>query len=91
MVSAAVLTLLAECAEEAPLLCLLNDAHWIDRPSIDALVFAARRLDADRSHCSSPSATGKSKVCTNQESSSSTSVALKVRVTWTRCSLPRTA
>lgn len=48
VVSAAVLTLLADCAEETSLLCVLDDAHWIDGPSLDALLFAARRLDADR-------------------------------------------
>ncbi|MFE3450866.1 AAA family ATPase [Nonomuraea sp. NPDC059194] len=40
----ATLTLLAE---QGPLLCLVDDAHWIDRASLDALLFAARRLDAE--------------------------------------------
>jgi DNA-binding CsgD family transcriptional regulator len=48
LVSAAVLGLLAEAAEEHPLLCLIEDAHWLDTPSADALVFAARRLRAER-------------------------------------------
>ena len=43
----AVLTLLAEAAEERPLLCLIDDAHWMDRDSEQALIFAARRLQAD--------------------------------------------
>jgi DNA-binding CsgD family transcriptional regulator len=43
----AVLTLLAEAAEEKPLLCLIDDAHWMDRDSEQALTFAARRLQAD--------------------------------------------
>jgi len=43
----AVLTLLAEAAEERPLLCLIDDAHWMDRDSEQALTFAARRLQAD--------------------------------------------
>ena len=43
----AVLTLLAEAAEERPLLCLIDDAHWMDRDSEQALAFAARRLQAD--------------------------------------------
>jgi DNA-binding CsgD family transcriptional regulator len=43
----AVLTLLAETAEDRPLLCLIDDAHWMDRDSEQALSFAARRLQAD--------------------------------------------
>jgi DNA-binding CsgD family transcriptional regulator len=41
---AGVLSLWAAAAEEAPLLVLVDDAHWLDRPSSEALVFAARRL-----------------------------------------------
>ncbi|TVT60110.1 AAA family ATPase [Amycolatopsis rhizosphaerae] len=44
LVGLATLTLLAE---HGPLLCLVDDAHWIDRASLAALVFAARRLDAE--------------------------------------------
>ena len=43
----ATLGLLAELALEKPLLCLVDDAHWLDRASVDALVFAARRLRAE--------------------------------------------
>jgi DNA-binding CsgD family transcriptional regulator len=47
-VSAALLGLLAAAADEQPVLCLIDDAQWLDRPSADALVFAARRLGAER-------------------------------------------
>jgi len=43
----AVLTLLADLAEDQPLLCLLDDAHWLDYESAEALLFAARRLEAE--------------------------------------------
>ncbi len=46
-VGAATLGLLAAAAEAAPVVCLVDDAHWIDSPSREALLFAARRLDAD--------------------------------------------
>lgn len=48
LISAAVLGLLAAAAEDRPVLCVVDDAHWMDRPSADALVFAARRLRAER-------------------------------------------
>jgi hypothetical protein len=47
LVSAAVLNLLAERAEDAPLLCVVDDAHWLDEPSTEALVCAARRLQTE--------------------------------------------
>jgi predicted ATPase len=46
-VSLGVLGLLSEVAEERPLLVLVDDAQWLDGASVDALVFAARRLDAE--------------------------------------------
>lgn len=46
-VSAAALTLLAELAETGPVLCLIDDAHWLDSPSLDVLAFVARRVQSE--------------------------------------------
>jgi DNA-binding CsgD family transcriptional regulator len=47
-ISVATLSLLAAAAEQQPVLGIVDDAHWLDAPSRDAIFFAARRLQADR-------------------------------------------
>ncbi|GAA2559516.1 ATP-binding protein [Pseudonocardia hydrocarbonoxydans] len=47
LIGAGTLTLLAELADERPLLCLVDDVQWLDHGSVDALLFAARRFQAD--------------------------------------------
>lgn len=48
LVGVATLSVLTDAAEpDQPLLCVVDDAHWLDSASADALLFAARQLAAD--------------------------------------------
>jgi DNA-binding CsgD family transcriptional regulator len=47
LVGLATLSLLSEVAAERPLVCVVDDAHWLDRASAQALGFVARRLMAE--------------------------------------------
>jgi DNA-binding CsgD family transcriptional regulator len=46
-VGMAVLGLLSDAADEEPLVCLVDDAQWLDQASAQALAFVARRLVAE--------------------------------------------
>jgi hypothetical protein len=43
----AALDLVSEVASDAPLLLVAEDAHWLDRPTSEALAFVARRIESD--------------------------------------------
>ncbi|MFL6296927.1 MAG: AAA family ATPase, partial [Actinomycetes bacterium] len=47
LVGLAVLSLMSDVAEERPLVCLVDDAQWLDRGSAQALAFVTRRLAAE--------------------------------------------
>ncbi|MDV3223427.1 helix-turn-helix transcriptional regulator [Intrasporangium sp.] len=48
LIGAALVSLLAEVADHQAVLCLVDDAQWLDRDSLQAMMFASRRLGQDR-------------------------------------------
>ena len=48
LLAVATLSILTAAAEENTVLCVVEDAHWLDSATSDALLFCARRLGADR-------------------------------------------
>ncbi|HEX2085462.1 MAG TPA: AAA family ATPase [Solirubrobacteraceae bacterium] len=48
VVGLAVLGLVSDAAEDQPIVCLVDDAQWLDRVSAETLAFVARRLAAER-------------------------------------------
>jgi DNA-binding CsgD family transcriptional regulator len=47
VIALASLELLSEAASKSPLLLLVEDAQWLDRPTADVLAFVARRVESD--------------------------------------------
>src|SRR5262249_13359311 len=48
LVGLGVLSLVADVADRQPLICVVDDAHWLDQASAQILGFVARRLLVDR-------------------------------------------
>src|SRR5689334_13356923 len=48
LVALAALELISNAAEDAPVVLLIDDVQWIDKPSSEVLAFIARRLDTER-------------------------------------------
>ncbi|MET9315320.1 AAA family ATPase [Kribbella sp. NPDC003505] len=47
LIAGGVVGLLSALADDQPVLCLIDDAQWLDAESVDTLVFAGRRFESD--------------------------------------------
>ena len=47
MIALGVLGLVSDAAADRPLLMIVEDAHWLDRPTAGALAFVGRRIESD--------------------------------------------
>ena len=47
LIGLAALNLISDSAADQPLVLVVDDAHWLDRPSADVLGFVARRLESE--------------------------------------------
>src|SRR3954468_14942136 len=57
-IAMAALDLLSDVAAESALLLVVEDAHWLDRPTADALAFVARRIESVETSASTRRASG---------------------------------
>jgi DNA-binding CsgD family transcriptional regulator len=46
-IAMAALDLISQVATDVPVLIVIDDAHWLDRPTADVLAFVARRIESD--------------------------------------------
>ncbi|WP_314173450.1 helix-turn-helix transcriptional regulator [Streptomyces winkii] len=67
LVSTAVLTLLSDLGGERPVLCLVDELHWVDEPSAQVLAFVARRLGSEPVVLLAASRHGEPAVATGME------------------------